>query len=463
MINELPYHVRSQASYSDVEPYAIKALRTKDDSVLSQVVDALMQLCEHRVSRSTLQSSVRRWLSNRSTSATSDLKTLICKHIPLPTREEIKRQIVSYHSQKYSAFKRKADSITPSPTLLDTNPCKWVPAALFNEEEFDSIRLCYGGVLIAPKIRSGHVPQFPYHARSVPVRQSGPSLNNRPSLSTFRASTSPSVRVDEGDSSGGRYREGVSAKISTTKPVRPAPSVKSNPVLITFRSSLSGQDASESSQGVPSAAGGGRKGGGGGGRRRGGGKGGKGGRGERGSSGWGSKGAALFAGAALVASSSQGDGNKRMTEQRRQQVKQQRYFWNDPSTNITSSPNGKTVSTVSREQWNDKTPNVVYGIYSAKTGELIYVGKTKQALKDRINGHVNDIKKGRKNTDLVKYFNSGDHTVDDLRATVLHMVKPGEDIRRIEMDNVVKYDTKNNGANMRNPMNLKSYYAGAHE
>ena len=76
MIDELPYDVRSQASYSDVEPYAKEALNTKDNSVLSQVVDGLMQLCSHSLSRSYLESSVRHWLSTRSSSAAENLQDL---------------------------------------------------------------------------------------------------------------------------------------------------------------------------------------------------------------------------------------------------------------------------------------------------------------------------------------------------------------------------------------------------
>ena len=172
MIDELPYHVRSQASYSDVEPYAKEALNTKDNSVLSQVVDGLMQLCSHSLSRSYLESSVRHWLTTRSSSAAENLHDLVCSALPLPTNEDLKRQVVEAHSQRYRAFKQKVDSIASPCPRLTRNPCQWVPAALLKEETGDTLSMCYGGVSLLVDFRSGRIRESSC-TKSVPIQRCG--------------------------------------------------------------------------------------------------------------------------------------------------------------------------------------------------------------------------------------------------------------------------------------------------
>ena len=529
MMDELPYHVRAQASYSDVKPFAIKALKTKDSNVLSQVVDGLMQLCENRVSRYTLESSVRQWLTYRSTSRTSDLKNLICKHIPLPTRDDIKRQIISYHHQKYSAFQRKVNSITASPPRQDRNPCKWVPAALLKEENMDSIRLCYGGVLIAPKIKSGHVSSLPYNARSMPVRLTGASYLNRPSTSAFRASTSNSAPAGSTDSSSSGGSSGfgisVSSRLAAPKAAKSSSAADRGVVVNTFRNVLRAQANSSggSEGGGSSAAGGGAtgggrggggtgsgggggkggsgggsgRGGGGGGSGRGGGGGGSGkggsgggsgrggggggsGRGRGGGGGGGGKGgsggdgkggskkgkgrtataiAAAAAAVGVVTTTQDRNSNQPVTEKRKQARKQAQPFWHDPARNAITSPKGETINVASRSTWDLTTRNVIYGIYSESTGKLVYVGNTSQELQKRIGDHSRDIRNATKTTDLVKYFNSEDHSPDDMRVVVLEKVDRAEDLRTKEMEIIVKYDMVNSAANMRYPISPKKYFS----
>lgn len=166
----------------------------------------------------------------------------------------------------------------------------------------------------------------------------------------------------------------------------------------------------------------------------------------------------VVAPAAVAVMSTQRDDskpNQQMIEQRKQVYKQS-HFWYEPTINTISSSKG-AVNFLPRSEWDTKTSNVVYGIYNAKTGNLEYIGKTEQKLSDRIQAHVRDIKAAKKNTDLVKFFNSDGQTVEDMRVVVLHKVKPEENIVRKEMELVLKYDTKNNGANMRYPINLKRY------
>jgi hypothetical protein len=506
MMDELPYHVRAQASYSDVKPFAIKALQTKDSSVLSQVVDGLMQLCENRVSRYSLESSVRQWLTYRSTSRTSDLKSLICKHIPLPTRDDVKRQIISYHHQKYNAFQRKVNSITASPPGQDRNPCKWVPAALLKEENMDSIRLCYGGVLIAPKIKSGHVSSLPYTARSMPVQLIGASYLNRPSTSAFQASSSYSVPAGGTDSScGGNGGSGisVSSRLPAAKAAKSSSSADRGVIVNTFRNILHPQANSSDGSGSSAAPGeGGRHrgwGGGGTGSGRGGGGTGSGrdgrwstgrgggldgsGTGSEKVGGWGAEsvrdGGGQRSGGGGGKDGSGGDGEggpggskgsfiataigivkvKQPVADKQKQVPQQvQPFWHDPARNTIMSPQGIPIEVASRSSWDLKSKNVIYGIYSETTGELVYVGKTAQELKYRIGDHVRDIRNARKTTDLVKFFNSENHSLDDMRVVVLEKVDHAEDLRTKEMEIILKYDTVNSAANMRYPISPQKYY-----
>lgn len=194
MMNELPYDVRSQASYYDIEPYALKALRIKDSNALSGITDSFMELCSHKLSRRNLESAIRRWLSTRSSASIYELRDLICSTLPLPTREDVKRMIIEMHQKKYSSFQQKVSYITAPPTKVHPNPCKWVPAALLKTEDSDSISMCYGGVLIVPKIHSGRVARLPAHACSVPIHQPRSGYRRpAPSQPTFRASSRPSV------------------------------------------------------------------------------------------------------------------------------------------------------------------------------------------------------------------------------------------------------------------------------
>jgi len=81
---------------------------------------------------------VRRWLSTRSSTETTELRNLICSTLPLPSHEDIKGQLVEFHRQKYHAFQQKSQQYEQhTPPQPDKNPCKWVPAALLKEENID--------------------------------------------------------------------------------------------------------------------------------------------------------------------------------------------------------------------------------------------------------------------------------------------------------------------------------------
>ncbi|XP_064390528.1 uncharacterized protein LOC135338358 [Halichondria panicea] len=177
VLRELPYNVI--ASYSDVEPHVKSALQKKDDSVVSQLSDALMDATSNRLTRSTLTQYVRTWLQNRSSRNLNDLVSYLSSAVSLPTREDIKSQIVAHSKERYESFSNLVRTLICLPNKrTSTSPCKWVPAALYKEEDGSHLSLCYGGVLIAPKINEGNVSRFPGHSQRVPVQKAPQVFSN---------------------------------------------------------------------------------------------------------------------------------------------------------------------------------------------------------------------------------------------------------------------------------------------
>ena len=198
--SELPYHV--SASYSDIEPHVKDALRIKDQNVLSQVVDGLMQVCGQRVARGNMESHVRYWLYNRSS---TELKNYICSALPLPTYQDIRQQMIQFHRQKYTAFNQELNRLKSSPHQFMPNSCNWVPAALLKEETTNHIALCYGGVLIAPEIEQGYVPHVRGNVHSVKIR--GERSYTR--YSVFHGSHSRQASAGRAQTSSRPYHRGA--------------------------------------------------------------------------------------------------------------------------------------------------------------------------------------------------------------------------------------------------------------
>ena len=126
-----------------------------------------MQVCGQRETRGNMESQVRYWLYNRSS---TDLKNYICSALPLPTYQDIRQQMIQFHHRKYTAFNQEINRLQSSPHQFMPNSCNWVPAALLKEETTNHIALCYGGVLIAPEIEQGYVPHVWGNVRSVKIR-----------------------------------------------------------------------------------------------------------------------------------------------------------------------------------------------------------------------------------------------------------------------------------------------------
>ena len=160
----LPYEIRTmRASYpysfdTMIEDKVKEVLRAKDENVVTEIVDILMQQCQHSISRYSTEEYVRRWLSNRSSYLENELHDYICSNLPVPSSEDIRRQLISHHMERYTAFNNKINRLLPKRGKIKTKKCEWVPAAFLKEQNDDHMSLCYGGVLIAPEIVRGRVP-----------------------------------------------------------------------------------------------------------------------------------------------------------------------------------------------------------------------------------------------------------------------------------------------------------------
>ena len=160
----LPYEIRTMRAsdpYSFdtmIEDKVKEVLRAKDENVVTEIVDILMQQCQHSISRYSTEEYVRRWLSNRSSYLENELHDYICSNLPVPSSEDIRRQLISHHMERYTAFNNKINRLLPKRGKIKTKKCEWVPAAFLKEQNDDHMSLCYGGVLIAPEIVRGRVP-----------------------------------------------------------------------------------------------------------------------------------------------------------------------------------------------------------------------------------------------------------------------------------------------------------------
>ena len=65
--------------------------------------------------------------------------------------------------------------------------------------------------------------------------------------------------------------------------------------------------------------------------------------------------------------------------------------------------------------------NVIY-LITCNRCEVQYVGQTSQKIKDRINGHINHIKKNDLSTFLVNHFNNIDHDISDVKVSIIDYI-----------------------------------------
>ena len=225
VLRELPSNV--YATYSDVEPHITSALRKKDESIVTQLTDALMDVTSNRLRRSTLTGHIRSWLRNRSQWNQNELLDYISSGASLPTREMLKRQIIDMHKERYGHFSGFLQRLSMPHKLTTTRPCKWVPAALHKEEDGNHLSLCYGGVLISPKVEEGSVSRFASHTQRVLVQQrhsqpygytqvSGTRSGGAQNTSTRRQSAQNGTRTQTSARAQSSSRQGNTTTSSST-------------------------------------------------------------------------------------------------------------------------------------------------------------------------------------------------------------------------------------------------------
>ena len=128
-------------------------------AIASQVTDGIITGNPNSsLNRYTLQNHVDDWLRNRYYK-TSLLDYVVNAHRGQPTLTEVRNIVYENNCQKLHSFQAKIQQLKRNSYYTrKRNSCKWVPAALLVTEDITCSKLCYGGVLIAPKIEQGYVP-----------------------------------------------------------------------------------------------------------------------------------------------------------------------------------------------------------------------------------------------------------------------------------------------------------------
>ena len=148
---------RSQHGYlsyeneCQIDEAAKEFLRKKDQEVVDALTKQLTEVLAGRHYRGNMRQCVQSWLSYGS----NDLKHLILSTIPLPSERDIKQLFIAESKKRFNAFKSLVSNISARGIYVPKRTCTWVPAALKVEESDDgtSMRMCYGGVLLAPKLK----------------------------------------------------------------------------------------------------------------------------------------------------------------------------------------------------------------------------------------------------------------------------------------------------------------------
>ena len=152
IMDRLPAHAKRQASFSDIEPLAKSILQKKDEKVLNDITDIFLEICEQRLSKEDIKKTVNQWLLLRNSSSATELRDLICSVLPLPSKEDVIRNVIQpHHHRIHLAFQQNLDSITSPPSQVTENFCKWVPAAAVKDE--NGTLMYYGGVVLPARLR----------------------------------------------------------------------------------------------------------------------------------------------------------------------------------------------------------------------------------------------------------------------------------------------------------------------
>ena len=94
-----------------------------------------------------------------------------------------------------------------------------------------------------------------------------------------------------------------------------------------------------------------------------------------------------------------------------------------PNININptiTGPNGVPIKISGNFICNSS--NIIYAISCNLCPKAMYIGETSNSIRQRMNGHRSDIKHNR-NKPVAEHFNKPDHTLNNLKLTVIKEVK----------------------------------------
>ena len=117
------------------------------------------------------------------------------------------------------------------------------------------------------------------------------------------------------------------------------------------------------------------------------------------------------------------------------------------NTNPTiTGPNGVPIKISGN--FNCNSSNIIYAISCNLCLKAIYIGETSNCIRQRMNGYRSDIKHNR-NKPVAEHFNKPDHTLDNLKLTVIKEVEgKTKQQREVEEQKIIfKLDCVNQGLN----------------
>ena len=133
----------------EIERLVREKLSKNDEQIVDELTNTFSELLRGRHYRGNIRQCVRSWLSYGS----QDLHNLIVSTIPIPTENDLKQHIITENKKRLNALNRTVSNITSKGSHVARRTCTWVPAAVKVEEKGDTMRMCYGGVFLAPKLK----------------------------------------------------------------------------------------------------------------------------------------------------------------------------------------------------------------------------------------------------------------------------------------------------------------------
>ena len=97
-------------------------------------------------------------------------------------------------------------------------------------------------------------------------------------------------------------------------------------------------------------------------------------------------------------------------------------------TDMVKDKDGKDMSLSSKMDC--RTVGAIYGMYCKKCAKVVYVGKTKNRIMERFNGHRADLRKGDE-TKPAFHFKKDGHCEEDMEVIGLEHVTGDDDVYRV--------------------------------